>query len=152
VDPGGARVYRANAARYEARLRALDRTLAATIARVPKARRKLVTNHDAFGYLARRYGISVVGAVIPSLSTGAEPSARQIADLVDTIRKAGVKVIFAESSVDPKLERAVADEAGASVQATLFADTLSPAGSPGDTYLKAMSYDMREMVAGFLRR
>src|SRR5205823_3807963 len=84
---------------------------ARVVATVPPARRKLVTDHDAFGYLARRYGIQVIGAVIPSLSSGAEPSARSLAELIDTIRKAGVKVIFSESSVSPKLAREVASEA-----------------------------------------
>ena len=78
ADPAGASVYRANAARYVTSLRALDRRLARRIAAVPRAERKLVTNHDAFGYFARRYAITVVGAVIPSLSTAAEPSARPI--------------------------------------------------------------------------
>jgi manganese/iron transport system substrate-binding protein len=152
ADPAGAATYRANAARYTARLRALDARLARRIATVPRARRKLVTNHDAFGYFARRYGITIVGAVVPSLSTAAEPSARQLAELVKTIKREGVKVIFTESSVDPKLERAIADEAGARVQASLFADTLGPEGSPGATYIGAMTYDMDEMVRGFTAR
>ena len=149
ADPAGAAVYRANATRYRARIRALDRSLAAKIATVPAVRRKLVTNHDAFGYFARRYGIRVVGAVIPSVSTGAEPSARDLAKLVDTIRREGVRVIFAESSVDPKLERAIADEAGARVGPGLFADSLGPAGGPGATYLTAMTFDMDQMVKAF---
>jgi zinc/manganese transport system substrate-binding protein/manganese/iron transport system substrate-binding protein len=152
ADPSGAAVYRANAARYRARLRALDRSLAAKIATVPAARRKLVTNHDAFGYLARRYGIRVVGAVIPSVSTKAEPSARQLAKLVDTIRREGVHVIFPESSVDPKLERAIADEAGARVGPGLFADSLGPADGPGGTYLKSMTFDVDQMVKAFRAR
>ncbi len=152
ADPSGASVYRANAARYVASLRALDRRLALRIATVPRSERKLVTNHDAFGYFARRYGITVVGAVIPSLSTAAEPSARQLVELVKTIRREHVKVIFAESSVNPKLERAIAQESGAKVEATLYGDTLGPPGSPGATYAGAMSYDMNQMIAGFTAR
>src|SRR5262245_25479217 len=152
ADPRGARGYRANAARYRAKLRALDRSLAAEVATVPAARRKLVTNHDAFGYLARRYGIRVVGAVIPSVSTRAEPSARELAELVETIRREGVRVIFPESSVDPKLERAIADEAGARVGPGLFADSLGPADGPGATYLRAMTYDVDQMVSAFRAR
>src|SRR3954452_15517085 len=71
ADPAGVPVYRTNAARYEARLRSLDRAVAGCLARVPESRRTLVTTHDAFGYYARRYGIRVVGTVIPSLSTEA---------------------------------------------------------------------------------
>src|SRR5262245_34865493 len=152
ADPGGAALYRAGATRYRARIRAMDRSLAAEIGTVPAGRRELVTDHDAFGYFARRYGIRVVGAVIPSLSTRAEPSARQLAELVDTIRRERVRVIFAESSVDPRLERAIADEAGARVGPGLFADSLGPPDGPGGTYLKAMAYDMDEVVKAFRAR
>jgi len=152
ADPADAAAYRASARRYVARLRALDRRLAALVATVPPARRKLVTDHDAFGYLARRYGIRVIGAVIPSLSSAAEPSARSLAELIGTIRKAGVKVIFSESSVSPKLAQEVASEAGATVDASLYGDTLGPSGSPGATYIGAMTYDVTAMVRGFKAR
>jgi ABC-type Zn uptake system ZnuABC Zn-binding protein ZnuA len=152
VDPAGAPAYRRNAARYTAALRALDRELRRRIATVPAARRKLVTDHDAFGYLADRYGIRVVGAVIPSLSTAAEPSARDVVRLVQTIRSEGVCTVFSESSVSPKLAREVASEAGASVDASLYGDTLGPAGSPGATYLGMMRWDAARMVRGFSAR
>ena len=91
---------------------------------VPRAQRRLVTSHDALGYFARRYGIDVVGTVIPALSTSAQPSAGDVTRLVDTIRSAGVKTIFAESSVNPKVEQAIAREAGARVGPPLWADSL----------------------------
>ncbi len=108
ADPAGAATYRANAARSISKLKALDTAVATCMARVPAARRKLVTTHDALGYYAARYGIEVVGAVIPSLSTKGQPSAGETAALVQTIRAQGVRAIFAESSVNPKLERAIA--------------------------------------------
>ena len=70
------------------------------IGRIPEAERTLVTTHDALGYYARRYGLRVVGTVIPSLSTQAQASAGDLAELVDTIRRERVKAIFAESSVN----------------------------------------------------
>jgi zinc/manganese transport system substrate-binding protein/manganese/iron transport system substrate-binding protein len=149
ADPADAAAFRGGARRYVARIRALDRRLARLVATVPPSRRKLVTDHDAFGYLARRYGIQVVGAIIPSLSTAAEPSARALAELIDTIRKAGVKVVFSEASVNPKLAREVASEAGARVDSSLYGDTLGPPGSPGATYLGALSYDVTAMARGF---
>src|SRR3954453_183331 len=111
------------------RLHALDRGVRACLAAVPQNRRRMVTSHDALGYFARRYGIEVVGTVIPARSTAAQPSAGEVAQLVNTIREAGVKAIFAESSVNPKVEEAVAHEAGARVGREFWADTLGPAQS-----------------------
>ena len=112
ADPDGASAYRTNAASYRRRLRALDRGVAACIARVPRAQRKLVTTHDALGYYADRYGLAVVGALIPSLSSQAQPSARDIGALVEQIEDEGVRAVFPESSLDTRLERAVARESG----------------------------------------
>ena len=134
---------------YTARLRALDRDVAACIAEVPRQQRKLVTTHDALGYYARRYGIDVVGAVIPSLSTRGQPSAGETAELVRTIREQGVKAIFAESSVDAKVERAIARETGAVVGRPLWADTLGPRGSSGATYVDSIAANTRALVEGF---
>jgi ABC-type Zn uptake system ZnuABC Zn-binding protein ZnuA len=148
ADPAGAAAYRANAARYEARLRRLDRAVAACLGRIPEARRKLVTTHDALGYYARRYGIEVVGTVIPSLSTRGQPSAGETAELVETIRDQGVRAIFAESSVNAKVEQAIAGETGARVGSALWADTLGPEGSGGETYLASIAANTRAIADG----
>ena len=132
-----------DAARYTARLRALDRSVAACIAEIPVGERKLVTTHDALGYYARRYGLEVIGAVIPSRSTRGQPSAGETAELVRTIRAQGVGAIFAESSVNPKVERAIARETGATVGRPLWADTLGPAGSDGETYVDSIAANTR---------
>ena len=152
ADPPSAPIYRTNARRYVARIEALDRELERRVARVPGERRKLVTDHDAFGYLARRYGITVVGAILPSLSTAAEPSARSVVELASTIRRQGVRVIFSETSLDPRLAREIADEAGARVDDGLYGDTLGPAGSPGATYIGMMRHNVARMVVGFTAR
>ena len=148
VDPGGAAVYRRNAARYLARLRRLDARTAACIQRIPAAGRKLVTTHDALGYYADRYGLEVIGAVLPSLSTQAQPSARDIQELVDQIESAGVKAIYPESSINPELERAVARESGATVGSSLWADSLGPEGSSGATYVGSIAANTRAIVDG----
>ena len=137
-----------DAAAYTARLRALDRAVAACIAEVPAARRKLVTTHDAMGAYARRYGMEVIGAVIPSLSTRGQPSAGEVADLVRTIREQDVKAIFAESSVNAKVEQAIARETGAKVGRPLWADTLGPAGSDGATYIDSIAANTRAITEG----
>jgi zinc/manganese transport system substrate-binding protein/manganese/iron transport system substrate-binding protein len=87
--------------------------------------------------------------VIPALTTAAQPSAGDVAKLVDTIKAAGVATIFAESSVNPKVERAIAAEAGARVGRALWADTLGPPGSDGATYLASIASNTRALVDGF---
>jgi zinc/manganese transport system substrate-binding protein len=142
-------VYARNARAYERRVRRLDAGIAACMRRVPVAQRKLVTDHDAFGYFARRYGIDVVGAVIPSQTTQAQPSAGDVAELVRTIRREHVRAIFPEASVNAKLAQAVARETGATADLTLYGDTLGPAGSPGATYLGMEHANADAMVRGF---
>jgi zinc/manganese transport system substrate-binding protein len=148
VDPGGRRAYARNAERYSAGLGRLDRQIAGCIDRIPPAQRKLVTTHDALGYYARRYGITMVGALIPSLSTRAAPSARQTEALVGQIRRERVKAIYPESSINPKLERAVARETGARVGGALWADTLGPKGSSGATYVTSLEANTAALVSG----
>jgi ABC-type Zn uptake system ZnuABC Zn-binding protein ZnuA len=148
ADPAGRERYRANARAYSRRLTRLDRGVAACIARIPGRRRRLVTTHDALGYYADRYGIAVVGAVIPSLSTAAQPSAGDTQRLVDQIEELGVEAIFPESSIDPKLEQAVARETGAEVGRPLWADTLGPEGSDGETYVESIQSNTAALVVG----
>ena len=152
VDPGHAAAYARNGARYVRQVARMDAANRRLIATVPPAERKLVTNHDAFDYLAAHYGIRVVGSVIPALSTAAQPSAQDVADLIDRIRAEHVHAVFTESSLDPALERQIASEAGARVYADLYGDTLGPPGSPGATYLGMERWNVRAMVAGFLGR
>jgi len=148
ADPAHARGFHARAAAYTHRLEALDAAVAGCLDRLPPAQRKLVTTHDSLGYYARRYGLAVIGAVIPSRSTLAQPSAGELARLVDTIRAAGVKAIFAESSVNPKVEQAVAAEAGARVGRDLWADSLGPRGSDGAMYLSSIAANTRAIADG----
>jgi ABC-type Zn uptake system ZnuABC Zn-binding protein ZnuA len=146
TDPAGAGTYQANAKAYGDQLTQLDGQLKDIFNQVPKERRKLVTNHDAFQYLARRYDLTVVGAVIPSISDSAEPSAKQVNDLIDTIKKEQVQAIFAETSANPKVARQIAKETGIAIIDTLYGDTLGPPGSDADTYLKMMVYDATTIV------
>ncbi|HEU0025425.1 MAG TPA: zinc ABC transporter substrate-binding protein, partial [Thermoleophilaceae bacterium] len=126
----------------------LDGEIAGCIQRVPRAKRKIVTTHDALGYFADRYGVEVVGAVIPSLSTQAQASSRDVNRLVDQIRDEGVEAIFPESAVSAKVETAIAREAGAEVAGALWADSLGPEGSGGGTYVEATAANAEELVLG----
>ena len=146
ADPKGRAAYAANAARYLARLRALDASIARCIDGIPPARRKLVTTHDALGAYARRYGLEVIATVIPSRSTRGQASAGETAALVRTIRREKVPAVFAESSVRADVERAIAREAGARVSPPLWADALGPRGSSGATYVSAMEFNTRTIA------
>jgi zinc/manganese transport system substrate-binding protein len=149
ANPDAKDVYARNAAAYLAKLRALDRGIVACVDRVPPLARRLVTDHDAFNYFARRYGIEVVGAVIPSQTTQAQPSARDVARLTRLIRREGVKAVFPESSINPKLAQAIARQTGATSDLTLYGDTLGPKDSSGATYLTMERANADAMVRGF---
>ncbi|HEV7753632.1 MAG TPA: zinc ABC transporter substrate-binding protein [Baekduia sp.] len=136
-------------AAYLARLRATDRAITRCLDRVPVAQRKLVTDHDAFAYFAHRYGITVVGAVIPSQTTQAQPSAGDLADLSRVIRREHVTAVFPESSASPKLAEAIARQTGATAESDLYGDTLGPAGSRGATYLGMERANADAMARGF---
>jgi ABC-type Zn uptake system ZnuABC Zn-binding protein ZnuA len=138
-----------DSAAYVKRLQTLDAGVKRCMGKVPAAQRKLVTSHDALGYFARRYGIQVIGTVIPALTTAAQPSAGDVAKLVDTIKAAGVTTIFAESSVNPKVEEAIAREAGARIGKALWADSLGPKGSDGATYIESIASNTTALVEGF---
>jgi ABC-type Zn uptake system ZnuABC Zn-binding protein ZnuA len=148
ADRAGKQGYDRRAAAYVKRLRILDAGIARCIDRVPPGKRKIVTTHDALGYFADRYGVKVIGAVIPSLSTQAQASARDVDKLVNQIRGEGVEAIFPEASVTQKLEQAISREAGAKVGGKLYADTLGPEGSGAATYLAAMRHNASELVDG----
>ncbi len=148
ADPGGRADYEANARAYKERLRRLDRNVAACIDSIPAAQRKLVTTHDALAYYAHRYDIEVVGALIPSLSTAAQPSAGDTQKLVDQIEREKVQAIFPESSINPKLERAVARETGADVGRPLWADALGAEDSNGATYIESVQSNTAALVDG----
>jgi ABC-type Zn uptake system ZnuABC Zn-binding protein ZnuA/ABC-type Mn2+/Zn2+ transport system permease subunit len=149
ADPAGRSTYEKRASAYLARLRVLDAGIERCIASVPARQRKLVTDHDAFGYFARRYGIQVIGAVIPSQTTQAQPNAADISKLSAEIKRQGVTAVFPESSINPKLAEAIARQTGASSSYTLYGDTLGPAGSKGATYLSMEQANADAMVRGF---
>lgn len=171
-DPANAKVMVANVARglaaavpersaeisaraeaYTAALDALDADVRSQIDTIPPARRKLVTNHDALGYFTDRYGITLIGSVIPSFDSQAELSASQLSALSSTIKAQGVKAIFAESSLPAKAAETVAKDAGVKVIAgddALYADSLGPPGSAGDTYLKMVRHNTRQLVVNLV--
>ena len=151
TDPEHAAGYRARAEAYLTELTALDNGIRRCVDRLRPAERKLVTSHDALGYYARRYGFTVIGAAIPSLSTQAQPSAAATERLVDQIEEQHVAAVFPESALNPKLEKAIARDAGAKTGGALYADALGPKGSPGATYLGALAANTRTIVQALSR-
>src|SRR4051794_36495502 len=147
--PGARATFARNADAYVTRLRRLDAGIRRCVGRVPPPGRRLVTDHDAFGYFARRYGIRVIGAVIPAQTTQGQPSAGDVSRLSALIRREAVKAVFPESSVNPGLARAIARQTGASATRTLYGDTLGPDGSSGATYVAMEQANADQMVRGF---
>ncbi len=145
ADPAHADEYAANAKAYVAELTALDASIQQQVAAIPAANRKLVTDHGDFGYFAARYGFEQIGEVIPSVSTGAAPSAQELAALEDAIRSGGVKAVFVGTTVSPDLSRRVADDTGVQL-VFLFTDSLSKPGGDADSYLAFMRYNVNAIV------
>lgn len=149
VRPDARRALTDRAAAYAAQLATLDAGIEECIGRIPADARKLVTDHDAFAYFANRYDIEVVGALIPSQTTQAQPSAGDLDALADTIEREGVQAVFAESSLSPKLVTAIAEQTGASADYTLYADTLGTEDSDGATYLASEQANAEALARGF---
>jgi ABC-type Zn uptake system ZnuABC Zn-binding protein ZnuA len=150
ADPDGANDYAARLAAYQQELTALDTQIAERVTLIPEANRKIVTNHDALGYYADRYGLTIIGTIIPSLDTQAEPSAKEVAELLDLIKSQGVTVIFAENTVSPKLAEELAGEAGITVVDTLYSDSLGDGDSGAATYIELMQSDTIKIVEALI--
>jgi ABC-type Zn uptake system ZnuABC Zn-binding protein ZnuA len=146
ADPAGTATYSANAAAYITKLKELDRWIADRVKEVPEARRLLVTNHESFGYFADRYGFKIIGTVLPSVSTGASPSAQQLAALIDQIRAAGAKAIFLETGTNPQLAEQVAQETGGKVITGLYSHSLTGLAGPAATYIDMMKFNTNAIV------
>lgn len=146
LDPAGKATYENNLNAFVGKITAADGYAKAQFATLPAAKRQIVTNHDALHYFAARYGLKVVGTVIPGLSTEREPSARELATLVQNVKKSGAKVIFTENTVNTRLAQTLARETGAKIAPPLYTDALGPKGSAGDTYLKALKSNVDTVV------
>jgi ABC-type Zn uptake system ZnuABC Zn-binding protein ZnuA len=146
ADPAGADVYAKNAQAYIAQLNDLDQWITAQASQVPPARRLLVTNHESFGYFADRYGFKIVGAIVPSVTSNASPSAQEMAALVDRVRAAGAPAVFLETGANTQLADQLAHETGIKVVTGLLTHSVSAAGGPAPTYLEMMRYNTTMIV------
>lgn len=139
VDGVDSTIVRSKTASYKAELDKLEASMEESFAAIDPSRRKLITNHHVFGYLAQRFGFDVIGAVIPSGTTLASPSSADLNDLTSKIRAAGVVAIFADSSQPERLADVLAAEAGQDIAVVpLFTESLGTEGSGAHTYLEMM--------------
>lgn len=146
ADPLNSRTYRANAEAYRAKLRELDSWIEAQVARIPPENRKLVTDHQTFGYFAERYGFIQVGAVIPGFSIASAPSAQELAALQENIRSLGARAIFVGSTVNPATAAQVARDTGVQL-VPLYTDSLTGPDGEAGSYLELMRFDVEAIVA-----
>jgi zinc/manganese transport system substrate-binding protein len=145
ADPANADTYDANAGIYVAKLQKLDADIFQGLAKIPAANRVLVTNHDALGYFATRYGFQIAGVVLPGGATDQEPDPKQVAGLIQTVQTKKVKAIFLENVASDKLARQIADQAGVKVVQALYTDALGDKGTPGETYIGMMYANLRTL-------
>lgn len=146
ADPEGKDVYAANAAAYIAKLNELDAWIKKQVEQIPPERRLLVTDHETFGYFADRYGFTVVGVILPSVTTGASPSAQEMAALIEQIREAGAPAIFLEAGRTPQLAQQIAAETGAKVVTDIYTHSITEAGGKAPTYIDMMKYNVTLIV------
>lgn len=148
-DPANKTFYENNAQATIYSLTELDTWIQQQVKKVPEAERQIVTDHMLFGYFADRYGFKQVGAVIPSYSSEAEPSAQDIAVLEDAIRKYEVKAIFVGEFDNPTLAQRVAEDTGVQLD-KIYTESLSASDGPAATYQEYMRYNVTTIVNGII--
>ena len=144
TDANDKELFAKNAAAYLGRLAELENALKLKVAELPRDRRKLVTSHDAFGYLARDYDFTIYP--IKGVTTADEPSSKKVAALIGKIKTEGVKAVFFESAENPKVIAEITRETGAKIGGELQADGLGPAGSDAATYADMMRHNVNMIV------
>ncbi|MDN0075564.1 metal ABC transporter substrate-binding protein [Crenobacter sp. SG2303] len=147
ADPAGASYYQTRAASYTKQLKELDAWAQQQFAKVPLAQRKVLTSHDAFGYLGDRYKVRFLAP--QGVSTETEASAKGVAMLINQVKREKVKAVFFENMTDPRLLKQLSSEAGVKIGGKLYSDALSPADGPAATYLTMFRYNVSTIMASF---
>ncbi|HLG45967.1 MAG TPA: zinc ABC transporter substrate-binding protein [Reyranella sp.] len=146
ADPANAALYAKRAAAYDQRLATLDAWIRREIASVPEARRQVITGHTSFRYFARAYDVRFSAPT--GYSTDAEPTARDVANLIRQVREQKIKALFIENMTNPALVAEIARDSGASVGPRLYSDALSKPDGPAPTYEAMMRHNVTALVAG----
>ena len=147
VDPDGAETYKANADAYIAELKELDAFIKEQVDTIPVERRLLVTNHEAMGYFAERYGFEIVDTILPSFSSEAGASAQEIVAAVEAVRSSGAPAIFLGEVENADLANQIASETGVKVVDDLYLESLTD-GVPAPTYIEMMRHNVTSIVEG----
>ena len=141
--------FRQNADRYLADLDALDREVRSEMEKIPSARRKVISTHDAFGYFAKDYGIAFIAPL--GVSTETEPSARDIATIIVQVKKDEIPAVFLENITDDRLIRRISEETGAQVGGTLYSDSLTDEKGPVPTYIAMVRHNIKALASALGR-
>ena len=145
VDPEGQETYEANAAKYLTAIDAEDKAVREAIAKLPEARRKIITSHDAFGYFGNAYGLEIVAP--EGVSTESEASAQDVAKIIRLIREEKIPAVFLENVTDRRLLDQIASETGAKIGGVLYSDVLSDSDGPAPTYLDMFRHNAGALTA-----
>ena len=146
VDPVGAEVYTRNAETFTAELIQLDIWIAEQVDQILPPRRLLVTNHESLGYFADRYGFTIVGSIIPSVTTGASPSAQDLASLISRIKETGAPAVFLETGTNPRLAEQLEAETGIKIAPGIYSHSTTEGEGPASSYLEMMRYNTTVIV------
>lgn len=145
IRPANTAYFEQRAAQYMDRLTALDNELRNVFATIPLEQRRVMTSHDAFGYFGAAYGIEFLSP--QGMNTDSEASASTVAQLIDQIRRLGVRAVFAENMTNPRLVKRLALEGGVTVGGKLYSDALSKPGTEADTYIKLFTHNAKAIAA-----
>jgi len=149
LDPEDVSFFERNVEQYHEQLRQLDQWIFVKVSELPEGDRKFVTDHRVFGYFAARYGFEIIGAVIPVFSSAAEPSAREIAELQESILDENIDVIFVGEFINPKTVEAIVKDTGIEL-VPLYTGALSEEEGPAGSYLAFMRYNVQSIVDALL--
>ncbi|MDW6024133.1 zinc ABC transporter substrate-binding protein AztC [Mesorhizobium sp. BAC0120] len=148
ADAAGCETYKANAANYTDRLGALEKEVKDAVASIPPEKRTIITSHDAFGYFEHEYGLTFHAP--EGISTEAEPSAADVAKLIDQVRQEKAAAVFVENITNQRLIEQIASETGLKIGGTLYSDALSPADGPASTYIDLMKHNIATIKGAIL--
>jgi zinc/manganese transport system substrate-binding protein len=148
ADPTGKSIYEANATAYLAKLDELEKEVKAAIGRIPADHRRIITTHDAFGYFGAAYGMEFISP--EGVSTETEASAKDVAKIINQIKKQKIPAVFMENISDPRMMQQIAKESGAKIGGTLFSDALSDEKGPAPTYIDMMHNNIRQFAAALM--
>jgi zinc/manganese transport system substrate-binding protein len=148
ADPQSKAEYEANATAYLTKLDELDREVKEAVAAIPAERRRIITNHEAFGYFQQAYGLDFIAPA--GVSTEAEPSARDLARIITQIKKQNIPAVFLENITDTRMMQRISQESGARIGGRLFSDALTDANGAAPSYIEMMRHNLKTLTSALM--